>query len=198
MKIGDRFASFNDMQSRMRKVLGKAFPLMGAFIPELPGHPGVCCAKHVFYNDEFPLRKKWWNEFEGLPKATVAANWNDVQWLKSKATETIHEILSPLVNSAKPGARADGRYEPVIAPATGNLEEAMTRLVFGNFRDSIGRRGNNYVFLGVYEIDLNASMNANGYSVDAASFPLSACKMSSNIITYPHKVWKRASEVWGE
>lgn len=107
MKIGDRFASFNDMQSRMRKVLGKAFPLMGAFIPELPGHPGVCCAKHVFYNDEFPLRKKWWNE-------------------------------------------------------------------------------------------LNASKNANGYGVDATSFPLRACNMSSNIITYPHKVLKRVSDVWGE
>lgn len=197
MKIGDRFASFNDMQSRMRKVLGKAFPLMGAFIPELPGHPGVCCAKHVFYNDEFPQRH-WWNEFDGLPKAVVARNWNDVQWLQSKATATIHEILSPLVNPARPGAQTDGRYEPLFSPRRGNLEEPSKRLVFGNFRDSRGRRGNNYVFLGVYEIDLNASMNANGYSVDAASFPLSACKMSSNIITYPHKVWKRASEVWGE
>lgn len=197
MKVGHRFASFNDMQSWMKKFLGKAFPQMGAYISKLPGHPDVCCAKHVFYNDEFP-RKERWNEFEGLPKATVAANWNDVQWLKSKATEVIHEILSPLVNPAKPGARVDGRYEPIIDPATGNLEGPTTRLAFGNFRNSIGRRGNNYVFLGVYEIDLNASMNANGYSVDAASFPLSACKMSSNIITYPHQVWKRAPEVWGE
>lgn len=197
MKVGDRFASFNDMQSWMKKFLGKAFPQMGEYIPKLPGHPNVCCAKHMFYNDEFP-RKERWNEFEVLPKATVAANWNDVQWLKSKATEVIHEILSPLVNSAKPGARVDGRYEPVIDPATGNLEEATTRLVFGNFRDSIGSRGNNYVFLGVYEIDQNTSKNASGYSMDAASFPLTACKMSSNIITYPHQVWKRAPEVWGE
>lgn len=197
MKVGDRFASFNDMQSWMKKFLGKAFPQMGAYISKLPGHPDVCCAKHVFYNDEFP-RKERWNEFEGLPKATVAANWNDVQWLKSKAIEVIHEILSPLVNSAKPGARADGRYEPVIDPVTGKLEEATNRLVFGNFRDSRGRRGNNYVFLGVYEIDLNASKNGNGYSVDAASFPLTICNMSSNIITYPHKVLTRVSDVWGE
>lgn len=197
MKVGDRFASFNDMQSWMKKFLGKAFPQMGAYISKLPRHPDVCCAKHVFYNDEFP-RKERWNEFEGLPKATVAANWNDVQRLKSKATEVIHEILSPLVNPAKPGARVDGRYEPIIDPATGNLEGPTTRLVFGNFRNSVEHRGNNYVFLGVYEIDLKASKNASGYSVDAASFPLSACKMSSNIITYPHQVWKRVSDVWGE
>ena len=170
---------------------------MCAYISQLPGRVGVCCAKHVFYNAEFPLKERW-NEFEGLPKSVVAKNWNDFQWLTSVATATIHEILSPLENLTKPGARADGRYEPVIDPATGNLEEATTRLVFGNFRDSIGRRGNNYVFLGVYKIDLNASKNASGYSVDAASFPVTACKMSSNIITYPHQVWKRISDMWGK
>ena len=173
----------------MQKVLGKAFSQNGAYIPHIPGNLNVCCAKHVFYNAEFPLKERW-NEFEGLPKATVAANWNDVQWLKSKVTETIHEVLSPLVNFAKPGARSNGCYEPPP-------NEAKTRLVFGNFRNSAGHRGNNYVFLGVYEIDLNASKNANGYSVDAASFPLAACKMNSNIIAYPHQVWKRVSNVWG-
>lgn len=198
MKVGCRFTSFKDMQDRMRKLLGRAFPQMGSFIPELPGRPDVCCAKHVFYNDEFPLRKKWWNEFDGLSKACVAKNWHDPQWLNSEVTETIHEILSPLVNPAKPGAKADGGYEPVIDLATGDLEGPSTRLVFGNFRNSVGCPGNNYVFLGVYEIDLNASKNANGYRVDAASFPLMACNMSSNIITYPHKVLKRVSDVWGE
>lgn len=189
--------SFEDMRRYMNAHLGIAFPQMGAFIRNLPGHLDVCCAKHVFYNDEFPQRH-WWNEFDGLPKAVVARNWNDVQWLQSKATATIHEILSPLVNPARPGAQTDGRYEPLFSPRTGNLEEPSKRLVFGNFRNAVGLRGNNYVFLGVYEIDLNASRNANGYSVDAASFPLTACKMSSNIITYPHKVWKRVSDVWGE
>ena len=189
MKAGDRFSSFEEMRNVMQKVLGKAFSQNGAYIPHIPGNLNVCCAKHVFYNAEFPLKERW-NEFEGLPKATVAANWNDVQWLKSKVTETIHEVLSPLVNFAKPGARSNGCYEPPP-------NEAKTRLVFGNFRNSAGHRGNNYVFLGVYEIDLNASKNANGYSVDAASFPLAACKMNSNIIAYPHQVWKRVSNVWG-
>lgn len=195
MKTGDRFSSFADMRNAMLTELGVAFPLMGGFIPQLPGHPGVCCGKHVFYDKKL-AQIKCWNEFEGLSKVVVAANWNDVQWLKSKATETIHEILSPLENPTKPGARADGRYEPVKDPATGKLEEAATRLVFGNFRNSVGHRGNNYVFLGVYEIDLNSSKNANGYSVDVASFPLTACNMNSNVITYPHQVWKRVSDVW--
>lgn len=132
MKVGDRFASFNDMQSWMKKFLGKAFPQMGAYISKLPGHPDVCCAKHVFYNAEFPLKERW-NEFEGLSKATVAANWDDVQWLKSKAIEVIHEILSPLVNSAKPGARVDGRYELVIGPCDGQFRRGYDTPCFRKF-----------------------------------------------------------------
>lgn len=193
MKTGDRFASFAGMQNVMKDVLGKKFPAMGAFIPHLP-NPNyfVACSKHVFYNSDFP-NKVWWNEFEGLTKAEVAANWNDPEWITSDATARIREIFSPMVNPSKPGSDELGRYHPILTPDT-----ATKRLIFANFRESVGRPGNNFVFLGVYEYDMDACENKNGYSVDAMSFPLKACNMESNLITYPHCVWNRISDEWGE
>lgn len=192
MKTGDRFASYSDMQHVMKKVLGKSFPQNGWIhhLSNVLDNPNyhVCVAKHVFYNNDFPAIIERWNEFEDITKAEVARKWNDSEWLKSDATEVVHEIFSPLENPAKPGAHLNGLYEPI----PGDTEK--TRLIFGNFRDSINKPGNNYVFLGVYELDEVACKNVNGYGVDAASFPLKACKMNSNIITYPHQVWRRMEE----
>lgn len=193
MKTGDRYTKFEDLQEVMRKELGVAFTKFKAWIPHLPKpNHDVCCAKHVFYNKDFPKVERW-NEFKGISKCVVAANWNDTQWIKSDATAVIHEIPSPLINTVKPGAGSKGLYEPVL-----DENSATKRLIFGNFRESAGNSGNNYVFLGVYELDMLACKNLDGYRVDAACFPRVICKMDSSIITYPHQVWKRISDVWGK
>ena len=170
-------------------------------------HPDYSCAKQVFYAKDFPNGAlKRWNEFEGMTKADVLKNLKDLQWLLEKS-KVVHEIYSPLKVPQKPGAEEHNcEYQPenII------LDGFTKRLIFGVFRGCKPQ----YVFLGVYELDEIASNNVNGYSVDAASFPSNSiaaamrtntdfsqkdiAAIQSNLITYPHCVWKRVSDEWGE
>lgn len=189
---------------------GKGFSGVPSFIPRLISTPEYSCAKHNFYADQFPNgTQKWWNEFDGVTKADVLTNLNNSQWFLKK-TEIVHEINSPLIVPQKPGAEEKNfKYHPENI-----IQEGFTkRLIFGKLSGCKPQ----YVFLGVYELDKNASLafdDANGYSVDAASFPSNSiaaamrtntdfsqkdiAAIQSNLITYPHCVWKRVSDVWGE
>lgn len=207
MKVGDRFKTLKEFE----QVIGIKFPkkgfLTGSLIEQLPGHPDYSCSRQNFYEKNFPEgSQKWWNEFEGVTKAeTLQANWNDSNWLKK--TEIVHEIYSPLKVPAKPGAeKKNNLYHP-------------ENIISGGFtiRLILGRLPQGYVFLGVYELQKEESLafcNSNGYRVDAVSFPsniiVAAMRansdfpeahktaIQSNLITYPHSVWKRISNVWGE
>lgn len=210
MKTGDVFSTVKDFEL----ALGDRFPkhgfLQGSFIEHLTGHPDYSCAKHNFYAEQFPEgTQKWWNEFDGITKAAVLLNLNNLQWL-SENSKTVHEIYSPLRVPQNPGAEERNcKYHPenVIQ------DENTKRLIFGVFRECKTQ----YVFLGVYELDRNVSLSfdyANGYSVDVSSFPSDSiaaamrtntdfsqkdiAAIQSNLITYPHCVWKRVSDVWGE
>jgi hypothetical protein len=207
MKVGDRFRTVKAFE----QILGINFPrrgfLMGSHIKHLPGHSDYCCSRQNFYPEQFPEgNQMWWNEFEGVTKAeTLRANWNDSNWLKK--TEIVHEIYSPLEVPTKPGAEKKNKlYHPVNIIS----DDCTKRLI-------LGRLPQGYVFLGVYELQKEESLafcNSNGYRVDAVSFPsniiVAAMRansdfpeahktaIQSNLITYPHSVWKRISNVWGE
>lgn len=207
MKTGKLFSTVKAFE----QALGNQFPkkgfLAGGFIEHLTRHPDYSCAKQVFYAKDFPNGAlKRWNEFEGMTKADVLKNLKDLQWLLEKS-KVVHEIYSPLKVPQKPGAEEHNcEYQPenII------LDGFTKRLIFGVFRGCKPQ----YVFLGVYELDEIASNNVNGYSVDAASFPSNSiaaamrtntdfsqkdiAAIQSNLITYPHCVWKRVSDEWGE
>lgn len=210
MKTGDFFSTVKEFEL----ALGDKFPkkgfLTGGFIEHLTRLPDYSCAKQVFYATTFPNGTlKRWNEFHGVTKADVFANLKDLQWLLKK-TKIVHEIYSPLREPQKPGAEEyNCKYQPENI-----IQKGFTkRLIFGAFRECKPQ----YVFLGVYELDKDASLafkNANGYSVDPASFPSNSivavmrtnfafpqndiAAIQSNLITYPHCVWKRVSDEWGE
>ena len=209
LKIGDRFARLSDFET----AIGRNFPggfQKKSFIKDLPGHPDVSCSRLVFYNKNFPdsENNSWWNEFEGVDRTTTAANWKNLQWLCSDKTSVVHEIHSPLSVPMKPGAvQRTGEYHPV-----GIISECKTkRLILGNFRY---KRENNFVFLGVYELDKDASFAFPDvpYKVDVDSFPSNAIvdAMRANPdfpqshiiakqnfqITYPHCVWRRVADTW--
>lgn len=211
LKTGDRFPKLSDFET----AIGKHFPggfIKKAFIKDLPGHPDVSCSRLVFYNQNFPKPENnlWWNEFEGVDRATTTANWKNLQWLCSDKTAVIHEIFSPLCLPQKPGGGSDPKndeYHPVNI-----ISECKTkRLILGNFRY---KNENNYVFLGVYELDEKASFTFPNapYKVDVASFPSNAIvsAMQANPafpqshivakqnfqITYPHCVWRRIADTW--
>lgn len=210
MKTGDFFSTVKEFEL----ALGDKFPkkgfLTGGFIEHLTGHPDYSCAKQVFYAKDFPNGAlKRWNEFEGITKADVLKNLKDLQWLLEKS-KVVHEIYSPLKVPQKPGAE-EHNYE--YQPKNIILDGFTKRLIFGVFRGCKPQ----YVFLGVYELDKDTSLafnNANGYSVDPASFPSNSivavmrtnsafpqndiAAIQSNLITYPHCVWKRVSDKWGE
>lgn len=210
MKTGDVFSTVKEFE----QALGDKFPkkgfLTGGFIKHLTGHPDYSCAKQVFYAKDFPNGVlKRWNEFEGITKADVLKNLKALQWLLEK-TKVVHEIYSPLKVPQKPGAEeCNCKYQPENI-----IQDGFTkRLIFGVFSGGTPQ----YVFLGVYELDKDSSLtfnNANGYSVDAASFPSNSivavmrtnstfpqndiAAIQSNLITYPHCVWKRVSDEWGK
>jgi len=203
LKIGDRFARLSDFET----AIGRHFPARQSFIKTLPNNPDYSCSKQIFYNRDFP-QTTWWNEFEGVDRTTTAANWKNLQWLCSDKTSVVHEIHSPLSVPMKPGAvQRTGEYHPV-----GIISECKTkRLILGNFRY---KTENNYVFLGVYELDKDASFAFPDvpYKVDVDSFPSNAIvdAMRANPdfpqshiiakqnfqITYPHCVWKRVADTW--
>jgi hypothetical protein len=210
MKTGDFFSTVQEFEL----ALGDNFPkqgfLVGGFIEHLTRHPDYSCAKQVFYATTFPNGTlKRWNEFEGITKADVFKNLNDLQWLLEKS-KVVHEIYSPLKVPQKPGAE---EYNYEYQPENIIQDSFTRRLIFGVFRGCNPQ----YVFLGVYELDKDTSLafnNASGYNVDAVSFPSNSivavmqtnssfsqniiAAIQSNLITYPHCVWKRVSDEWGE
>ncbi len=184
MKVGDRFTSFKQLQNAMQYYWGVKFPLYGAFIPHLPQHPDVCCAKHVFYNENFLSKESIpWNEFEGISKAKTQINWNDNQWIISPDTSIVHEIRNP----------KESFFSEKDHPSRVIKYESVKRLIIGQFKEFSG-----YVFLGLYELDRATSLsynNTNAYKADSASFPYNPTMgFSKPLITYPHCVWKRIAD----
>lgn len=187
MKTGDKYdkwygpTGFNTELKRLNN--GKGFSGVPSFIRHLQNNKELSFAYHVFYDDNVPHGDRpIWNEFEGISRVSVLQNWENNSWLTSSTTETIHEILYP--------------DDAVNHPQRTITSKLTKRLIVGVLRaKNIKYR---YVFLGQYELNEIISKNVNGYDVDATFFPLKACKMNSNIITYPHQVWKRVSDEWGE
>ncbi len=187
MKAGDRFTSFKDLLNAMQQCWGVKFSLFGAFIPNLPQHPDVCCAKHVFYNKDFLSGITIpWNEFEGISKAKTQTYWNDDQWIVSPDTSIVHEIRNP--KEPFPPFPTPGGHPPYVIQ-----NEPVKRLIIGQFKGFSG-----YVFLGLYELDQAKSLsycNTNAYKADGASFPYNpAMGFSKPLISYPHCVWKRIKD----
>ncbi|MDY6263193.1 MAG: hypothetical protein SPM09_02175 [Fibrobacter sp.] len=215
MKAGDRYDKWygpTGLNTELKRLNnGKGFSGVPSFIPHLIRTPEYSCAKLNFYAEKFPDdTQKWWNEFDGVTKSDLMINSEDLQWFLEK-TNVVHEIYSPLRVPQKPGGveEKNFKYHPENI-----IQEGFTkRLIFGKLPGC----KHPYVFLGVYEIDKGVSLafsNANGYSVDAASFPRNSivatmrtnssfsqkdiAAIQSDLITYPHSVWKRISNVWGE
>ena len=179
---------------------GQGFSAVPSFIPHLACNPKYSAAKLNFYAEQFPYDKqKWWNEFEGVTKSELLENSNNLEWFLEKTT-IVHEIYSPLEVPTKPGA--EEKIE-LYHPETIIREGFTKRLIFGKLCGCKPQ----YVFLGLYTLEETASNNANGYRVDAASFPGKSvvaemladpsfpqkdiAAIQSNLITYPHCVWKR-------
>lgn len=191
MKAGDRFTSFKDLLNAMQQCWGVKFSLFGAFIPNLPQHPDVCCAKHVFYNKDFLSGITIpWNEFEGISKAKTQTYWNDDQWIVSPDTSIVHEIRNPEEHFYDFENHCDfptpGGHPPYVIKY-----EPVKRLIIGKFKTG-------YVFLGLYELDQAMSLsycNTNAYEADGVSFPYNpAMGFSKPLISYPHCVWKRIAD----
>ena len=212
MEAGDRYyewygpTGINTELKRLNN--GKGFSAVPSFIPHLACNSKYSAAKLNFYAEQFPNgNQKWWNEFEGVTKSELLKNSNDLDWFLDN-TKIVHEIYSPLRVPQKPGGMEEKNFK--YHPENIIQEGFTTRLIFGKLCGCKPQ----YVFLGLYELDKTASNNANGYRVDAASFPGKSvvaemladpsfpqkdiAAIQSNLITYPHSVWKRISNVWGE
>ncbi|WP_297697676.1 hypothetical protein [uncultured Fibrobacter sp.] len=214
MEAGDRYyewygpTGINTELKRLNN--GKGFSAVPSFIPHLACNSKYSAAKLNFYAEQFPEgNQNWWNEFEGVTKSELLKNSNDLDWFL-KNTRVVHEIYSPLEVPTKPGAvEKTGLYHPENIIREG----FTTRLIFGKLCGCKPQ----YVFLGIYKLDEDASLafnNANGYSVDAASFPRNSvlaemrvdssfpqkdiAAIQSNLIIYPHSVWVRKEDMWGE
>lgn len=215
MKAGDRYDKWygpTGLNTELKRLNnGKGFSGVPSFIPHLACNSKYSAAKLNFYAEQFPNgNQKWWNEFDGVTKSDLMINSEDLQWFLEK-TNVVHEIYSPLRVPQKPGGMEEKnfKYHPENI-----IQEGFTkRLIFGKLPGC----KHPYVFLGVYEIDKGVSLafsNANGYRVDAASFPGKSvvaemladpsfpqkdiAAIQSNLIIYPHSVWVRKEDKWGE
>ena len=214
MKAGDRYDEWygpSGLNTELKRLNdGKGFSGVPSFIRHLAKTPEYSCSRQNFYAEQFPEgNQKWWNEFEGVTKSELLKKSNDLEWFLEN-TKVVHEIYSPLKVPTKPGAEEENE---LYHPENIIQEGSTTRLIFGKLCGCKPQ----YVFLGIYELDKDASLafnNTNGYSVDAASFPRNSvlaemrtdssfpqkdvAAVQSNLITYPHCVWKRILDVWGE
>lgn len=164
LSAGKFYRAFANLQSDMITCFGEKFPFMkGGF--EVWDYT---CWKPRLDDDRDPVWSGWggWNEFEGV-KMMDMKHWDPSRDILPN-TKVIHEC----------GHRDDFKRMLECFP--------HHRWVFGKFGGILP--GINYVFLGLYQVDIEQSKSygeSNPY--EAANGPS---------VNFPHFVWKRVDGDW--